>query len=330
MSSKGIGRILQFGIAKETTRGTANASATFWVPFDSATFDEMKDFVVDEQNRGVIEDSVGQSNIRNAGSFKVSAPLEDKTFPLILYATFGTLVSSTDSDGAGTVRDHTITVAQSAQHQSLSLYADDPLSAQDYSFANGAIDKLTIKYELKKFLSFEISAMSKAGSTTTNSPSVSSQNRYLPQHLTFSVNDTYAHISTGTAIALKSLQLNISTNIESDDVLGSVTPADFLNKQFVIEGTLEALWQNESDFKTAFLAGTQKAVRIALVNTDVTIGSSAHPTVQIDLAKVIFTELTRPLVLNDLVKQTLKFKAHYSITDSLMASILCKNLQGSY
>lgn len=328
--AKGIGRILNFGIAKETTRGTANAAADFWVPVESATMDDQIENVTDEQSIGVIEDSKGQTRVRNYGSFKITAPLEDKTFPLILYSTFGTLVSTTDSDAAGTVRDHTVTVQQGAQHQALSLYADDSLATADYKFANGAIDKLTIKYELKKFLTFEMTAMSKAGATTTNTPSFSAQNRYLPQHLTFTVNDTYAHISTGTAISLKSLQLDITQNVESDDVLGSVTPADFLNKQFSIEGTIEALWQNEADFKTAFLAGTQKAVRISLVNTDVTIGTSAHPTVQIDLAKVIFSDLSRPLVLNDLVKQTIKFKAHYSTTDSLMVSILCKNLQGSY
>lgn len=328
--AKGIGRILQFGVAKETTRGTPNAAADFWVPFSDATMDEVIENVMDDPSTGVIEDNKGQFRTKNYSSFKVTAPIEDQTFPLVLYATLGTLVSTTDSDGAGTVRDHTLTVGQSAQHQALSLYADDPLTAADYKFGNGAVDKLSLKYELKKFLSFELSAMAKQGASTTNTPSISTQNRFLPQHLTFSTNDTYAHLSTATAIVLKSLQLDISANIESDDVLGSVTPADFLNKQFSIEGTLEALWQNESDFKTNFLAGTQKAVRIAMINTDVTIGSSAHPTVQIDLAKVIFTELSRPLSLNDLVKQTLKFKASYSTTDSLMTQILCKNLHVSY
>lgn len=328
MASKGVGRILQFGIAKETTRGTANAAADFWVPWQELTVDEMIENVMDEQAIGVIEDSRGQTRVKNVGAIKIVAPIEDKTFPLVLYAVFGGLVTSASGDGS--VKNHTITVGQSAQHQSLSMYTDDPLAAQDYKFANGAFAKFSIKYEQKKFVTFEAELRSKPGSTATNTPSVSTQNRFLPQHFSFKTATTYSLLSTGTAVTLKSLTLDADPHLEDDDVLGSITSADFLNKQLTVEGTIEALWQNESDFKTAFLAGTAKAVRISLVNSDVLIGSSSNPTVQVDLANVVFTELTRPLVLNDLVKQTLKFKAHYSVTDSLMLSILCKNLQTSY
>ena len=37
---KGIGRQIQFGIAKETSRGTAEAAATFWIPWTSLALDE--------------------------------------------------------------------------------------------------------------------------------------------------------------------------------------------------------------------------------------------------------------------------------------------------
>lgn len=328
--AKGIGRILQFGIGKETTRGTSPAAATFWIPFDELAVEEKFDNVLDEQSRGVIEDSTGQTRSKEWAEGTFKAPVEDKSFPLILYATLGSLSSATNADGSGTVRDHTITVGQSSQHQSLSLYIDDPLSGQDYTHALAVVDQLEINYEQKKFLNFSVSTKAKKGATASLSPSTTVLNRFLPQHVTFKVASTYATLSTGSTISLKSLKLTIQNNVESDDVLGSVAPADFLNKSFSIEGTLEALWQNESDFKTATLAGTQKALRISLINTDVTIGSAANPKIQIDLAKVIFTEITRPIAVNDLVKQTLKFKAHYSTTDSLMASILCTNLQGSY
>ncbi len=328
--SKGVGRILQLGIGKETTRGTANAAADFWVPFAELSFDEKYDNVVDEQSRGIIEDSIGQSRVKNWAEGTIKGMIEDKSFPLILYATLGSIVSTTNSDGAGTVRDHTITVAQSAQHQALTFFIDDPLGGQDYKHANGMIDSLDINYETGKFIDWTISVKAKTGATASLSPSTVVLNRFLPQHLTFKLASSYSGLTAASAQVIKSLKLTIKTNIESDDVLGSATPADFLNKEFMIEGVVEALWQNESDFKTAAIAGTTKAMRIDLVNTDVTIGSAANPRVRIDLAKVVFTEITRPLVLKDLVKQTLKFKAHYSTTDSLMISCLCTNLQGSY
>lgn len=328
--AKGVGRLIQFGIAKETTRGTANAGADFWIPFSQLDFQERYENALDEESIGTIEDSKGQTRYKNWAEGTVKCPVEDKSFPLILYATFGTLNSTTNADGSGTVRNHTITVGQNAQHQAITLFIDDPLGGQDYKHANGVIDTLELNYEQKKFINFSIAAKSFKGSTASLTPSVSTQNRFLPQHTTFKVASLYSQLSTGSTIVLKSLKLTVSNNIESDDVLGNIAPADFLNKQFSIEGTLEAIWQNESDFKTNALAGTAKALRITLANTDVTIGSAANPTVQIDLAKVVFTEITRPVALNDLVIQSVKFKAHYSTTDSLMASILCTNLQSSY
>jgi hypothetical protein len=328
--AKGVGRLVQFGIAKETTRGTPNAGADFWIPFSELDFQEKFENALDEESRGVIEDSVGQTRYKNWAEGTIKCPVEDKSFPLVLYATFGTLASTTNADGSGSVRNHTITVGQTSQHQALSLFIDDPLGGQDYKHGNGAVNTLEINYEQKKFINFSLSVMALKGATATLTPASSSLNRFLPQHLVFKTASTYGTLSTGSVIVLKSLQLTISNSIESDDVLGNVAPVDFLNKQFSIEGNLEALWQNESDFKTNTLAGTVKALRLSLINTDVTIGSAANPTIQIDLAKCVFTEISRPVKLNDLIMQAVKFKAHYSSTDSLMASILCTNLQGSY
>ncbi len=105
---------------------------------------------------------------------------------------------------------------------------------------------------------------------------------------------------------------------------------DFLNKQFTIEGTVEAIWNTEADFKTFVLAGTQKAMRLDLKNTDVIIGTVTNPQITIDLAKVIFKDITKPFKANDVVKQTLSFKAHYSTADSKMITISAVNTTASY
>jgi len=330
MTQKGIGRTLQFGIAKETTRGTPNAAADFYIPFESLSFDEKYENALDEQSIGRIEDSTGQTRSKIWVEGKATLPIEDQSFPLVIYSALGSYTKTTNSDPSNTVFDHTFTVSQSAQHQALTYFLDDPLSGVDYKYGGGAIDSLEIQYELKKFINYQINVMTKAGTVATLTPSTTAQNRFLPQHVTFKTATAYNILSTGTVIALKSLKLKIAKNIEADDILSSTTPADFLNKQFTIEGTLEALWQSEADFKTAALAGTTKALSIDLTNADVTIGTSAHPVLQIKLAKVVFTALTRPLVLNDLVKQTVTFKAHYSTTDSLMVSVLATNTKSLY
>ncbi len=328
--SKGIGRLFQVGIARETTRGTAISSAAYWIPFSELALEEKDTKVVDDMSYGVIEDTQGQSIIKQWAEGKLKAPIGDRHFPLILYSVLGSLSTGANADGSGNVKDHTITVGQTAQHQSLTYFLDDPLASADYKHANGVATNLEISYEMGKFLEYSLNIKAQKGVSTTNTPSTTAENRFLPQHVTFKLASSYSGLGAASAQVIKSLSLKFDNNIEDDFVLGSLAPADFLNKQFTIEGTLEAMWQNESDFKTFVLAGTSKAMRIDIVNSDVTIGTSANPEIKIDLAKVVFEAVTRPIKVNDMVKQTLNFKAHYSQTDTKMVQIVATNLITSY
>lgn len=327
--SKGIGRLFQVGIAKETSRGTPQGSATFWIPFSELGIEEKDNKIFEEQAYGVIEDSIGSTITKQwaEGSFK--APIGDKHFGLILLAALGSVSSGTHA-GETIVYDHTFSVQQGAQHQALTLFLDDPLAAQDYKHALAVIDTLEISYEPGDYITYSANVRAKKGATATLTPSITVENKFTHKHFAFKIASSLAGLDAGSAIALKSLTLSITKNLEDDDVLGSITPNDFLNKQFVIEGKLEALWQNESDFKTNTLAGTMKAVRLDLVNTDTTIGNAANPTVRIDLAKVTFTEITRPIQINEMVKQSVSFKAHYSTSDAKMIAALITNLTASY
>lgn len=324
-----IGRQVSLGIAKETVRGTPNAAADFWVPFEEMSLDEKDLKALDDQANGVIEDSTSQSIVKQWAELSGKFLIGDKHFPLILFSTLGSLSTGANADASGTIKDHTITVGQSVQHQALSLYLDDP-AAQDYKHGLGAIESLEISYEQGKYIGYALKMMAKKGATTTNTPSVSNENRFAPQHVTFKLATNQAGLGAASAQIVKMLKLKISTGLEDDSVLGNLTPADFLNKKLVIEGEVEAIWQNESDFKTFTLAGTQKAMRLDLTNTDVTIGTAANPKLVIDLYKVIFSELNRPFKINDVIRQTLQFKAHYSIADSKMISIVATNAQASY
>jgi hypothetical protein len=242
-----------------------------------------------------------------------------------LLAILGTVANTDNTDSDASIIDHTITVAQSAQHQALSLFIDDPLAAQDYKYALGVITGLELKFEREKFLSCSVTFKSKKGATATLTPAATTaENRFLPQHLVFKLASAYSGLTAASAVSVKSLSLKINQNIEDDFVLGSLTPADFLNKQMEITGDVELLWNAET-YKTLALAGTSQAMRIDLLNADVTIGAAAHPEIQINLAKVLFEEIAVSGGPNEFVKQTLKFKAFYSTTDSLMINAVCTN-----
>jgi hypothetical protein len=332
MSQKGIGRRFSIGIKKEGTRGTAESSASYWLPFSDASFDEKYTNVSQDEAYGIIEDSVGQFRTKNWAEGTLKVPVTDQSLPLILLAAFGSNADAAHGEEE-TVYDHTTTVGESAQHQSLTLFIHDPLSGVDYSHALGVVHKLDLDVELKKFaeLSLSVKAL-KGASQSSFTPSIASENRFLPQYMTFKYATSVSGLSDATAIALKSFKLSIDGGIEDDDVLGSIAPIDYLNKEFKVTGTLEAIWQNEADFKTVALAtpNVPQAMLIQLKNTDVTIGSAANPEVAITLDQAYFTEISRPIKVKDLVYQTIKFVATYSTANSEMLNIVTTNTVESY
>jgi hypothetical protein len=327
MAAKGIGRRFSVGIAKETSRGTAISSANHWLPFSDASLDEKYENVTQDEAYGIIEDSVSQFRTKNWAEGTLKVPVTDLSLPLILRAVLGASADATKS-GESIVYTHTITVGESAQHQSLTFFIHDPLSSVDYSHALGVIHKMDLDVELKKFAELSLSVKALKGvSQSAFTPSIAAENRFLPQYMTFKYATAVSGLSGATAIPLKSFKLSIDANIEDDDVLGSIAPIDFLNKEFKVTGTLEAIWQNESDFKTVALAtpNVPQALGINLVNTDVTIGSTSNPSVLITLDQVYFTEISRPIKIKDLVYQTVKFSATYSTANSEMLNIVVDN-----
>ncbi|HLH93545.1 MAG TPA: phage tail tube protein [Xanthobacteraceae bacterium] len=331
-AQKGIGRLVQVGLGKESVRGTAVA-ATYWTPWNDLTIDEKKEFAVDAQSYGLIEDSTNLTQTKKWAQGSIAGNVLDQSFGLILYGMFGTLTSHSTHAGETVVYDNIFNIGESAQHQSLTFNLHDPLSAQDYQYANGVIEKLELNMALKQFINYTASLKALSGAThSAFTPSTTTENRFVPQYLTAKFANAYSTITGGggTTVALKSAKVTFSANVEDQEVLGSLSPADFLNKEFSVEGTLEAIWQNESDFKTAFMGPTPQAMRLDIKNTDVTIGSATNPELILDFPKVTFQELGRPFKVKDLVYQTIKFKAVYSIGDTLMAKATLTNTVNGY
>lgn len=399
MSQKGIGRLFTLGVAKETTRGTAISSAAYWIPFEDLGFEEKFENAMLDQSHGIIEDMIGQVRVKNYadGSFKL--PLIDQSAGLLFYSLFGGYTHGAHA-GETTVYDHTFTVGENAQHQSLTMFIHDPLAGVDYSHANSVISKMEIDIEVKKLIELSISVRGQKGvSQSTFTPSFAADNYFVAQYAAFATAPTVAgaagtltgtgsatstiHITglnistallqigmtvTGTnipagativtivsatavdlsaattgastsytfgplVIPIKSFKLTVDEDIEDQDVVGNVAPLDYLNKEFKVEGTVEAIYQNITDFKAQALAtpNVPSAMIVDVKDTDVNIGVvPSHPELKITLDQVYFTDYTRPIKLKDLVYQTLKFKATYSTATSEMIKTVLTNTVASY
>ena len=332
-TNKTLGRLQGLGIAKEVTRGTTPANAAFFIPFSDVAIEEKDTKVLQDQAFGVIEDSTGMDIAKQWAEGNWKGPITDQHFILVLLSILGNISSATNVDVSGVVYDHTLTVAENVQHQSLSLYLKDSAAtgnAQDYTHALAVVHSLEIDYTAGKYIDYTANVKAKKGVQTAVTAVANTENRYLPQHVAIKLASTLAGLDAASVINVKSLKLKFDQKTEDDAVLGNIGPNDYLNKDFMIEGTVEATWDSEASFKTAALDGTTQAMRIDIKNTNVTIGTAAHPEIKIDLAKVTFKAITRPWKVGDIVRQTVELKAHYSATDTKMISVVATNKTASY
>lgn len=323
--TKFIGRLVDIGIAKETTRGTAETTASFYLPKMSLSIDDGIEQVIDESSVGVIEDSTDAQVVSDFSTWEIEGKIGDKSIGLILLGIFGTV--STTGGGETSTYLHTYSVDESAQHDSLTIFQDDP--NQDYKYPLAMVDTWEFSAAIGEYCKVTIGGRSKIGSTATIAPSYVAETNFLPQHATLKYASSVAGLGAGTEVNIRTISLSGSKNVEDDRRLGSKSQTDILNKQFAVEGSVELVFDAET-FKTQMLADTAQALRITLENTDVTIGSTLHPKLVFDLYKVKWSEFTRNYGNDDIVTATASFKAHYNITDSNMIRAYLTNAQASY
>lgn len=317
-----IGRKFNVGIAKESVRGTALA-ATYWLPKTGLSIDDKINYAVDDSNLGVIEDSNSQDITSKFSEGQIEGRITDLGFGLLLMNTFGTDTIGAVETG---VKDHVFTVLESAQHPSLtfSVVEANSNSGAGYAYALGMIDTLEVNIEIGKYATYKAGFRANLGAALSNSTAYTTENAFRPQDGAFKFASSLAGLSGASAINIKKANIQIKKNIEDDIVIGTVTPADRYNKQFVVEGSVELLYAARTYIDTDMVADLAQAMRLQFTSTT-GIGASSFPTLTFDFAKVKLQEVARKIDNNNIVSQTFKFKGYYSLSDALMLKATLRN-----
>lgn len=317
-----IGRKVNIGIGKETVRGTAVAP-TYWLPKMDIEIDDKINYVVDESSVGVIEDAQGQDVTSKYTEGSITGRLSDTTLGLVLLGVFGTDTPTLVETG---VYDHAFTVLETAQHPTLTIGVTGPNESTGYRHALAMINQLDIDFEINKYCQYKAGFRANVASAGANTASfTANENAFLPQHATLKVATNLAGLTGASAISTRKASITIKTNVEEDYTIGNLSPVDRVNKKFEVEGTIEIVY-NDRTYIDMLTGDTQKAIRLTAQMNGTTIGATSNPTLTIDLAKVKFQEVARKISNDDIVTQTLKFKAYYSLTDSKMISATLRNV----
>lgn len=324
--SKTIGRKFSVGLAKETSRGTAVAAA-FWIPKMEVSVDDRINYAVDDSSIGVIADAIGQDITGKYSEISIAGRVYDKSFGLVLLSALGTETSSTLV--ATGVYDHLFNVLESAQHASLTVAAVDPNGGSGLRYTLAMMDQLQIDFEVGKYLTYKADMRANTAAAGSNTAAFVAENGFRPQDGIIKFAANLAGLGAASAISVKRGSISIKKNIEDDFIIGSVAAADRLNKAFMVEGTLELLYDDRVYIDTDMLADLVQAMRIQFINTSVTIGTASNPTITFDMGAVKIQEVSRKISNNDLITQVVKFKAFYSIADSMIFKATLRNTQSA-
>lgn len=314
-----VGRRGALGIALESTRGTVVAP-TYWVPYNSVSFDDKAVIVDSEGAFGNIADTYESYVVKKFAEGEIEFDLDDKAIGVILAAVAGAAPSSAGS----TNYTHTYTLSNTNQHKSLSIYVQDPNLSRMYRLS--MIDKFTIKIDREGLVKCTVSFRSAQGQdwATLTPVYTALGNKFIHRHLTFKIAADVSSIAAASPINLDSLEFNVMKAIEDFQDLGTVSPSDILNKALSVEGSID-LGFNDATYKNYMLNGTTRAM-------DITLTYGTNNSLQIQMPKVRFANWEPNKAINEIAREKIEFKAQYDLTNTLaqISTLVLKNQVTSY
>lgn len=323
--SEYTGRKVSFGITKEAVRGTAEAAAAYWLNHMSLGFYPRADKIQNESALGVLvkqNDSAVMSTWAE-GDFEMKAGAS--TMGILLLGALGTVNVSAVGGG---VYAHTFTFDQNNSPQSFTFFRKDPNVNERYAL--GMFDSIEFNAELGGWVMVNGSVQSLAGAASTATVARSAETEFKPKHITLKLAANVAGLGAASAQAtLQSVRLTVDKNIDRDYALGSQAPYDISVREIEVSGEF-VVRDLATTLRDAFLADTQYAMQISIVNSDVTIGSASNPGVVFTLPKVSFDNWEIGQDLGDKVNQTIGFKGLYDLTSGSVMSAVLTNQVATY
>lgn len=206
------------------------------------------------------------------------------------------------------VRAHIFTRLNSNNHPAFTIYKVDDVDTMRAAYC--MIDTLDIEVGVPDFSRFMLKAKGKQMASTSATPAYVAANPWLAKHADLYFADTIIGLDSATASAISRVKFTINKNLTDYQAFGDDDVASFHNQQFGIVGDFDAIF-GSATIRDYMINSTKKAMRLVLINDEVTIGSSSRPELDIELARVSFQDWKDSEDNNALVTQTMGFTAEF-------------------
>lgn len=325
-----LGENVNLGLGGESAaaRGTGVAPS-IWVPGRTPT--GIRPVVEKTMLKETTGSGVGSQGAEVTGK-RIEGDLEfnvrSNSIGWMFQSLLGASASVAKAAPNASVYDHTFSILTgNPQHPTLTL-ALAQLGQQHYQYLGAMVNSLDIRIAMNDLVNATVGFVGRnevavsnytVGFNTSDVP-------FRQQDVSIKLAANLAGLAAATPISLKDFGLTINNNARPDMNIGSLTPADVIAMMIEIGGSMK-LDYKDSTYHDLFVAGTYRAMRIEMTRSDVIIGSSANPKIQIDLPKVSFEDLSPDRPLDDIVSEGIKFNAHYdSVTAKAITAIVTNTL----
>ncbi len=233
-------------------------------------------------------------------------------------------VETTAGDGS---HEHTFTIEDNNAHPSLTVTTVDPVGQWHYPLT--VVNSLGLNAEAGGDVKITAGMKGKKQAQAQGvEAQYSDEEAFAVTDMKVMLGDTLEGLDMAEKICVQTFDMTITKESEDINCISSKDPVDFMDKSITIEGSME-MYRTDDTYKDIAFNDIAKSMRVSIVNQGVDLGG-AHPELVIDLAKVKFTDWSEAVALNDLIKQTVSFKAHYSIKDKKAIEVVLVNTQESY
>ena len=222
------------------------------------------------------------------------------------------------------VRAHIFERLNTNNHPTFTIWKVDDIDTQKAAYA--MINTLNIEATVGDYSRFVADFKAKKIASGSESSSYSSSNPFLAKHASLKFAATTSALDGATATPVSRAKFTIAKNLTDYQAFGDDDIASIHNQQFGIVGDLDAIL-SDVVLRDYMLDSTKKAVRITMENTDVTIGTTANPRLQLELARVSFSDWSASDDNNALVTQTIGFKGTFSTDDAYTGIAILVNDQ---
>lgn len=323
--TKIIGGLVKLGIGKESSRGIG-VTPTFGLPWVTFNFDDQVRKEMSKEAIGLIQDAHEVFNTERWGQGEIEGEIRENSFGLLLLAALGTVNSA---NVAGSVFDHTFTIANNNQHQSLSLTTEDTNAT--YRFVLAMINRLSLNVTPGEIVTFVTEFMSKKSKVDSSSVTIADENKFTAKHVTFKHASARAGLGAASVVEIQNLDFTINKNLLKKQGIGTIDPIDILNQVIEVSGSF-TLPYDDLTYKNFMNQNTYRAVEIKMQNTDVDIGGGSNFTLTITLPRVGFFDWSPDRPKDSLYEQTINFRAFRDEANSedSIFNIILRNTTTSY